>query len=183
MQTIDWSGGDYCDWPGGDYSRCRVRKLDAERSILSAARRVYVSRIDRDPATGAAVTTFDLRLTTPNKEPVMNTAECHTIEHLGATFLRNHAEWSSRIVYFGPMGCRTGFYLVVFGEVASAEILPLVRELFGFVAEFEGEIPGAAPEECGNYLDQNLPMAKWLAHRYLERDLTDIDEKHLNYQG
>jgi S-ribosylhomocysteine lyase LuxS involved in autoinducer biosynthesis len=136
-----------------------------------------------DPVTGTAVTTFDLRLTAPNKEPVMNTAECHTIEHLGATFLRNHAEWSSRVVYFGPMGCRTGFYLVVFGEVASAEILPLVRELFGFVAEFEGEIPGAAPEECGNYLDQNLPMAKWLARRYLERDLADIDEKHLNYQG
>ena len=134
---------------------------------------MYVSRIDRDPATGAAVTTFDLRLTTPNKEPVMNTAECHTIEHLGATFLRNHAEWSSRIVYFGPMGCRTGFYLVVFGEVTSEEILPLVRELFEFVADFEGDVPGAAPEECGNYLDQNLPMANWLARRYLDRDLAD----------
>jgi S-ribosylhomocysteine lyase len=143
---------------------------------------VYVSRIDRDPATGAAVTTFDLRLTTPNKEPVMNTAECHTIEHLGATFLRNHAEWSGRIVYFGPMGCRTGFYLVVFGEVTSEEILPLVRELFEFVADFEGDVPGAAPEECGNYLDQNLPMANWLARRYLDRDLADIDEKHLHYQ-
>ena len=143
---------------------------------------VYVSRIDRDPATGAAVTTFDLRLTTPNKEPVMNTAECHTIEHLGATFLRNHAEWSSRIVYFGPMGCRTGFYLVVFGELTSEEILPLVRELFEFVAGFEGDVPGAAPEECGNYLDQNLPMANWLARRYLDRDLADIDEKHLHYQ-
>ena len=100
----------------------------------------------------------------------MNTAECHTIEHLGATFLRNHAEWSSRIVYFGPMGCRTGFYLVVFGEVTSEEILPLVRELFEFVAGFEGDVPGAAPEECGNYLDQNLPMANWLARRYLDRD-------------
>ena len=112
----------------------------------------------------------------------MNTAECHTIEHLGATFLRNHAEWSGRIVYFGPMGCRTGFYLVVFGEVTSEEILPLVRELFEFVAGFEGDVPGAAPGECGNYLDQNLPMANWLARRYLDRDLADIDEKHLHYQ-
>ena len=143
---------------------------------------VYVSRLDRDPATGAVVTTFDLRMTTPNKEPVMNTAECHTIEHLGATFLRNHPEWAPHVVYFGPMGCRTGFYLVVFGEVTSEEILPLVRELFAFVRDFEGDIPGARPEECGNYLDQNLPMAKWLAERYLSRDLDNIDEAHLQYQ-
>ena len=135
----------------------RIASFSVDHLLLEPG--VYVSRIDRDPATGTAVTTFDLRLTTPNKEPVMNTAECHTIEHLGATFLRNHAEWSSRIVYFGPMGCRTGFYLVVFGEVTSEEILPLVRELFEFVAGFEGDVPGAAPEECGNYLDQNLPMA------------------------
>ncbi len=98
----------------------RIASFSVDHLLLEPG--VYVSRIDRDPATGAAVTTFDLRLTTPNKEPVMNTAECHTIEHLGATFLRNHAEWSSRIVYFGPMGCRTGFYLVVFGEVTSEEI-------------------------------------------------------------
>ena len=158
----------------------RIASFSVDHLLLEPG--VYVSRIDRDPATGAAVTTFDLRLTTPNKEPVMNTAECHTIEHLGATFLRNHAEWSSRIVYFGPMGCRTGFYLVVFGELTSEEILPLVRELFEFVASFEGDVPGAAPEECGNYLDQNLPMANWLARRYLDRDLADIDEKHLHYQ-
>lgn len=143
---------------------------------------VYVSRVDEDPATGAVVTTFDLRLTAPNREPVMDTAAVHAIEHLGATFLRNDPEWSSRVVYFGPMGCRTGFYLVVFGEVTSEEILPLVRELFEFVASFEGDVPGAAPEECGNYLDQNLPMANWLARRYLDRDLADIDEKHLHYQ-
>lgn len=158
----------------------RIASFSVDHLLLEPG--VYVSRIDRDPATGTAVTTFDLRLTTPNKEPVMNTAECHTIEHLGATFLRNHAEWSSRIVYFGPMGCRTGFYLVVFGEVTSEEILPLARELFEFVAGFEGDVPGAAPEECGNYLDQNLPMANWLARRYLDRDLADIDEKHLHYQ-
>ena len=142
----------------------RIASFSVNHLLLEPG--VYVSRIDRDPATGAAVTTFDLRLTAPNDEPVMNTAECHTIEHL---------------VYFGPMGCRTGFYLVVFGEVSSEQILPLVREMFEFVRDFEGDIPGAAPEECGNYLDQNLPMAKWLAARYLERDLANIDESHLTY--
>lgn len=142
---------------------------------------VYVSRVDRDPASGAVVTTFDLRLTAPNRQPVMNTAELHTIEHLGATYLRNHAEWSSRVVYFGPMGCRTGFYLVVFGEVASRDILPLVTGLFEFVRDFEGEIPGARPEECGNYLDQNLPMARWLARRYLDETLFVADDAHLAY--
>lgn len=144
---------------------------------------VYVSRVDRDPATGAVVTTFDLRLTAPNREPVMNTAEVHTIEHLGATFLRNDPTWGSRVVYFGPMGCRTGFYLVVFGDVSSREIAPLVQELFRFVATFEGDIPGAAPEACGNYLDQNLPAAQWWARRYLHNTLENIDEAHLSYDA
>lgn len=142
---------------------------------------VYVSRVDEDPATGTVVTTFDLRLTAPNREPVMNTAEVHTIEHLGATFLRNHAEWAGRIVYFGPMGCRTGFYLIVFGACDSREIAPLVREMFAFIADFEGEIPGAAPDECGNYLDQSLPAAQWWARRYLRDTLENIDEAHLAY--
>lgn len=142
---------------------------------------VYVSRRDQDPATGCVITTFDLRLTAPNKQPVMNTAECHTIEHLGATFLRNHEQWGSRVVYFGPMGCRTGYYLVVFGEVDSREILPLVTELFEFVRDFEGEIPGARAEECGNYLDQNLPMAHWLARHYLNETLYVADDAHLAY--
>ena len=140
---------------------------------------LYVSRVDA--VGGAAVTTFDLRMTAPNREPVMGTAEVHAIEHLGATYLRNHAEWSSRVVYFGPMGCRTGFYLVVFGEVASRDILPLVTGLFEFVRDFEGEIPGARPEECGNYLDQNLPMARWLARRYLDETLLVADDAHLAY--
>ena len=159
----------------------RIASFSVNHLLLDPG--VYVSRIDRDEVTGAAVTTFDLRLTKPNCEPVMNTAECHTIEHLGATFLRNHETWASRIVYFGPMGCRTGFYLVVFGELTSKEILPLVRELFEFVRDFEGDIPGAAPEECGNYLDQNLPMARWLAARYIMRNLDTIDEAHLHYQS
>lgn len=150
---------------------------------LSLMPGVYVSRVDIDPASGTTVTTFDVRLTAPNREPVMNTAECHTIEHLGATFLRNHPQWAPRVVYFGPMGCRTGFYLVVFGQVSSQEILPLVRELFAFVRDFSGEIPGARPEECGNYLDQNLSMAQWLAARYLERDLAHAEEEgRLSYQ-
>ena len=159
----------------------KIASFTVDHNVLEPG--VYVSRQDRDLDTGACVTTFDLRMTAPNREPVMNTAEVHTIEHLGATFLRNHAEWASRVVYFGPMGCRTGFYLVVFGDVSSREILPLVRELFGFVAEFEGEIPGAAPEECGNYLDQNLPMAHYLARRYLDKTLLVADDEHLAYAG
>ena len=152
----------------------RIASFTVNHLLLKSG--VYVSRVDQDPATGAVVTTFDLRLVSPNDEPVMNTAECHTIEHLGATFLRNHPTWAPRVVYFGPMGCRTGFYLAVFGEVTSEEILPLVRELFEFVRDFKGgqaDIPGARPEECGNYLDQNLGMARWLARRYLERDLDE----------
>ena len=113
----------------------------------------------------------------------MNTAEVHTIEHLGATYVRNDPAWASRVVYFGPMGCRTGFYLVVFGEVTSREVLPLVRGLFTFVADFEGDIPGAAPEECGNYLDQNLPAARWWARRYLAQTLEVIDDAHLSYSA
>ena len=144
---------------------------------------IYVSRVDRDPETSACVTTFDIRLTAPNREPVMNTAEVHTIEHLGATFLRNDPAWGGRVVYFGPMGCRTGFYLVVFGEYSSRDVLPLLSDLFSFVVSFEGDIPGAAPEACGNYLDQSLPAAKWWASRYLNETLRDIDEAHLSYQG
>lgn len=158
----------------------RIASFTVNHLVLEPG--VYVSRIDRDPSTGAVVTTFDLRMTTPNREPVMNTAEVHTLEHLGATYLRNSPEWGSRVVYFGPMGCRTGFYLVLFGELTSRDVLPLVTGLFEFVRTFEGEVPGARPEECGNYLDQNLGMAKWLAERYLTSTLTNIDEAHLVYQ-
>ena len=141
---------------------------------------IYVSRKDRFKDT--VITTFDLRLTTPNKEPVLNTAETHTIEHLGATFLRNHPLWKDRTVYFGPMGCRTGFYLLLEGDLSSKDIVGLVTELFVFIKDFEGDIPGAKADECGNYLDQNLPMAKWVAERYLQKTLLQIDEKHLEYQ-
>ena len=136
---------------------------------------MYLARRDGD------IVTLDLRFKKPNMRDLLSNSELHSTEHLVATALRN-GEAKEAVIYFGPMGCRTGFYLVVFGEVTSEEILPLVRELFEFVAGFEGDVPGAAPEECGNYLDQNLPMANWLARRYLDRDLADIDEKHLHYQ-
>ena len=140
---------------------------------------VYVSR--KDSTGHDVVTTFDIRMTRPNFDPVMNTAEIHTLEHLGATFLRNHEEWSDKIIYFGPMGCRTGFYLLLAGDYESEDIISLLREMFEFVCHFEGEIPGAAPEACGNYLDQNLPMAKYLAEKYLEHVLTGITPDRLKY--
>jgi len=127
---------------------------------------VYVSR--KDAVGDSVVTTFDLRLTRPNAEPVMNTAEVHTMEHLAATFLRNHKDFGSRIVYFGPMGCRTGFYLLLAGDYESSDILPLLRELFTFIRDFKGDVPGASAIECGNYLDMNLPMANYYGARYLE---------------
>lgn len=140
---------------------------------------IYVSRVDHYG--DEVITTFDLRMTAPNKEPVMNTAELHTIEHLGATFLRNHPVFGSRTVYFGPMGCRTGCYMLLHGEYTSEEIVPLVTEMFEFIRDFEGEIPGAAARDCGNYLDQNPAMAKWLAARYLDSTLYDIKPEHLVY--
>ena len=111
----------------------------------------------------------------------MNTAEVHTIEHLGATFLRNHPDWADRVIYFGPMGCRTGFYLLLAGSLSSKDIVPLIREMFAFIRDFEGDIPGAAPADCGNWLDQNLPMAKYLADRYLSQVLDHIGPDRLNY--
>ena len=140
---------------------------------------VYVSRKDRYG--DAVITTFDLRMTAPNREPVMNTAEMHTIEHLGATFLRNHPEFADKTVYFGPMGCRTGFYMLLAGDYTSREIAPLVTDMFTFIRDFRDEIPGAAARDCGNYLDQNLPMANWLADRYLTGTLIDITDEHLVY--
>jgi S-ribosylhomocysteine lyase len=139
---------------------------------------IYVSRIDE--VGGDYVTTFDIRLKKPNAEPVINIAELHTIEHLGATFLRNNEEWKDKVVYFGPMGCRTGCYLLMKGQLESKEILELVKEMWEFISGFEGEIPGATAKDCGNYLDQNLPMAKYEADRYLER-MEKFTENNLVY--
>ena len=140
---------------------------------------VYVSR--KDPVGDSVITTFDLRMTNPNEEPVMNTAEMHAMEHLGATFLRNHPVFSSRIIYFGPMGCRTGFYLLLAGDYESTDIVNLMIEMYEFIRDFEGEIPGASAKDCGNYLDMNLPMAKWLARKYLDEVLYDITPDRLRY--
>lgn len=140
---------------------------------------VYVSRKDKVGA--ETITTFDLRMTSPNEEPVMNTAEVHTIEHLGATFLRNHPTYKEKTVYFGPMGCRTGFYLLLAGDYESKDIVPLMVEMFTFIRDFKDDVPGASPMDCGNYLDMNLPMANYLANRYLENTLYGIDEAHLVY--
>lgn len=142
---------------------------------------IYVSRKDADPVKGGVVTTFDLRMTAPNREPVINTAPLHAIEHLGATFLRNDEEWKDRVLYFGPMGCRTGFYLLLFGDLDPADIADLVRRMFEFMAAFEGEIPGARPEECGNWHDADLAGAKWWADRYLANTLTKLDESNTVY--
>ena len=120
-------------------------------------------------------------MTRPNYEPVMNTAEVHTIEHLGATFLRNHKEFSDRVVYFGPMGCRTGFYLLLAGDNESKDIIGLLKEMFVFMRDFKGEVPGAAARDCGNYLDMNLPMANYLAKKYYEEVLCNMTEDRLHY--
>lgn len=140
---------------------------------------VYVSRVDY--VEGSPITTFDLRMTSPNDEPVMNTAEVHAIEHLAATFLRNHEVYGPKTIYFGPMGCRTGFYLLLAGAYTSRDIVPLMQDLFSFIRDFTGNVPGACARDCGNYLDINLPMAKYLAGKYLSEVLTDIKEDRLIY--
>ena len=146
---------------------------------MKLLRGIYVSRKDK---VGAEVlTTFDIRMTRPNFEPVMNTAEIHTIEHLAATFLRNHPDYADKTIYFGPMGCRTGFYLILAGDYQSKDIVPLLIEMFEFIKDFEGEVPGASAEGCGNYLDMNLNMAKYLAKRFLNEILYIITEDNLIY--
>lgn len=140
---------------------------------------LYVSRVDQ--VGQETVTTFDIRMTNPNEEPVMNTAEVHTIEHLGATYLRNHPVYKDKTLYFGPMGCRTGFYLLLAGKYESRELVPLMKELFAFIRDYEGEVPGATARDCGNYLDMNLPMARYLAGRYLSQVLERISQDRLLY--
>lgn len=140
---------------------------------------IYVSRKDRlGPIT---LTTFDLRFTKPNTEPVMVTAGIHSIEHLGATFLRNHPKWKDNVIYFGPMGCRTGFYLILAGDLTSSDIIGLLCELADYVLGYEGEIPGYSPRGCGNYLDNNLDMAKYYMRKYKSEVLDNPTEDRLNY--
>ncbi|MCR5738083.1 MAG: S-ribosylhomocysteine lyase [Eubacterium sp.] len=140
---------------------------------------LYVSR--KDQVGENVITTFDIRMTRPNFEPVMNTAEIHTIEHLAATFLRNHKDYADKTIYFGPMGCRTGFYMVLAGDYSSKDVLPLVQEMYAFMKDFEGEVPGACAKDCGNYLDMNLNMAKYISKKFYEEVLQDITEERLVY--
>ena len=139
---------------------------------------LYVSR--KDKVGSETVTTFDLRFTKPNDEPVMNTAEMHTIEHLAATYLRNEPSWKDRVLYFGPMGCRTGFYLLLAGDYTSGDVVELVHGCFCFVRDFRGDVPGASAKDCGNYLDMNLPMANYWGAKYAAL-LEHIDETRLVY--
>ena len=140
---------------------------------------IYVSR--KDTVGQEVITTFDLRMTSPNEEPVMNTAEVHTIEHLGATFLRNDPDYKDKTIYFGPMGCRTGFYLLLAGDYTSRDIVPLMIRMYEFIRDYRDEVPGASPRDCGNYLDMNLGMANYLAKKYLNQVLYSIDDSRLNY--
>ena len=146
---------------------------------------VWISALDhksvKDPVGDQEITTFDIRMTSPNEEPVMNTAELHAMEHLAATFLRNHKEFGPKVIYWGPMGCRTGNYLLLNGDYESRDIVPLMIEMFEFIRDFEGEIPGASPKDCGNYLDMNLGMAKYLAKKFLNEVLYDIKPDRLVY--
>ena len=142
-------------------------------------RGIYVSR--KDEVGGETVTTFDIRMKEPNREPALHPGALHTIEHLVATYLRNDPEWKARIVYWGPMGCLTGNYLLMRGDLTPADILPLMQKTFRFIASYEGEVPGAAPADCGNYLLHDLPMARWEAAKYLHEVLEQATEANLNY--
>lgn len=149
--------------------------IDHERLL----RGIYVSC--KDQVGGETVTTFDIRMKEPNREPVLHNGAIHTIEHLAATYLRNDAEWKDRIIYWGPMGCLTGNYLLIRGDYESRDILDLMRRTFRFVADYEGEIPGAAPRDCGNWLLHDLPMARLEARRYVEEVLDHATDENLHY--
>lgn len=140
---------------------------------------IYVSR--KDYLDSDTITTFDLRFTRPNVEPVMDTAGIHAIEHLGATFLRNDPEWASKTIYFGPMGCRTGFYVIFKGDLQSKDIADILRNMIDFILNFEGTIPGASARDCGNYLDLNLSMAKYYARKYKTEVLDNLSEERMKY--
>lgn len=147
---------------------------------LLLKRGIYVSRKDVTDS-GDVLTTFDIRMKEPNREPAISQSALHTIEHLAATFLRNHSKWKERIIYWGPMGCCTGNYLIVKGDLTSDEILPLMVETFEFIRNYDAEIPGASPKDCGNYLLNNLPMARWEADKYLKEVLYVISRENLVY--
>jgi len=145
-------------------------------------RGLYLSRRDTTPS-GDVVTTFDVRLTEPNREPAVSGAALHTIEHLAATYLRNRPDWRDRVIYWGPMGCRTGCYLLLAGDLTPTDILDLMRDTFAFIADFTGDIPGASPADCGNWTYNDLPEARRVARRYLDEILSAPSPDNLNYPG
>lgn len=147
---------------------------------LKLLRGIFVSRVDTLP-NGDVITTFDIRMKQPNREPAVSQSALHTIEHLAATYLRNQPEWKDKVIYWGPMGCCTGNYLLMSGKLTSKDILPLMQETFRFIAEYEGSIPGATARDCGNYTLNNLPMAKWEARKYLIEVLENIKDENLEY--
>lgn len=155
----------------------RIESFTVDHTRLK--RGLYVSR--KDAVGSEYVTTFDIRMKTPNAEPVLDVPALHTIEHIGATFLRNHVEWAEKTVYFGPMGCRTGCYVIFKGDLSSENVVGIVKELFTFIAEFDGAIPGASAVECGNYLSQDLPMARYEAQKYLTEVLNRLTPENLTY--
>ena len=146
---------------------------------LRLKRGIFVSR--QDQVGNEVITTFDIRMKEPNNEPALHQGALHTIEHLAATFLRNNPTWKDRIIYWGPMGCLTGNYFIVKGDLTPENILPLMKETFEFIANYEDEIPGATAKDCGNYLLQDLPMARWEANKYLTEVLLQINEENMNY--
>ena len=146
---------------------------------IRLVRGIFVSR--KDELNGGVITTFDVRMKEPNREPALGQGALHTIEHLAATYLRNEPSWKDKIIYWGPMGCLTGNYLLMKGDLTSQDILPLMQDTFRFIATYEGEIPGATAKDCGNYLLQDLPMARWEAKKYLEEVLLQMKEENMNY--
>ena len=157
----------------------KIESFKVNHKLLK--RGIYVSRKDYNEKGEVIATTFDIRVKEPNREPVINIAELHTIEHLGATFLRNHDEYKNKTIYFGPMGCRTGFYVIFKGDLESKNIINIMKEMYEFMTNFEGDIPGADEFSCGNYLDQNLPMAKYESKKFLEEILNNIKDENMNY--
>lgn len=156
----------------------KIESFQVNHLILK--RGIYVSR--KDVVGDNTITTFDIRMKEPNNEPVINTSELHTIEHLGATFLRNHSVYDNQTVYFGPMGCRTGLYVIFKGDLKSENVVEIIKEMFNFIMNYEGEVPGADARSCGNYLDMNLSMAKYEAKKFYNEVLSNLKEENLNYQ-
>ena len=157
-----------------------MKKIESfQVNHLNLKRGIYVSR--KDMVEENILTTFDIRMKEPNFEPVMNTAEIHTIEHLAATFLRNHAVFNKQTVYFGPMGCRTGFYVIFSRDYKSDDVVDIIKDMFEFIKNFEGDVPGSDAASCGNYLDMNLQMAKYEASKFYDEVLCNLKEENLNY--